>query len=493
MSNVNDDVVKCSGFMTKKGADVRFYLRRWFEIRGNFLFYYKNERSSGEMKPKGFIPLSGAEIDTSRISKLKIKIDSKFFTRTYELKVDNAKDYEMWVKAMKAVTNDPNRGADAVEAKKEIEKESKNNKVLFDRQKSVQGGSLMKKGSTFIKRKKEISLNDFEILVVVGRGSFGKVMKVRDLDTGEIFAMKAIKKSTILESNMIESTKNEQLIMRTIRHPFIVALHYAFQTPERLYLVQDFLSGGELFWHLQQDQKFSMEKARFYSAEIFMAIEHLHNNDIIYRDLKPENIVLDQNGHAVLTDFGLSKTELSSKHGNQTYTFCGTPEYLAPGAGHGKEVDWWSFGIMVYAFLMGHAPFYSDNTMKLYQMIMTTGRLAFPETLAPEAKDLITKLLDRDPETRLNAAGIRNHPFYQSIDWDKLELQEITPPFIPDNSDNDTKYFDTMFTDEDVRSESIVVAPSLSKKQHDDFDSMAYVRSRGKSVKPPPFNPSPSK
>lgn len=289
------DQVACSGFLTKKGEDVRLYLRRWFELRGTFLFYYKS-KNMGVLQPKGFIPLSGADIDTSRIKKLKIKITSKFFSRVYELKADNVNDYEKWVREMRRASqiNQKDRES-ALEIRKEIQDEHSKTVVLFDRDsiihntKNEANNPVLTKSKSVVqkKRKKEISLDDFEILCVIGRGSFGKVMKVRDLDTGEIFAMKAIKKAAIIESNMVESTRNEQLIMRSIRHPFIVGLHYAFQSPERLYLVQDFLSGGELFFHLQQEMRFSVAKARFYAAQIFLAIEHLHKNDIIYRDLKP--------------------------------------------------------------------------------------------------------------------------------------------------------------------------------------------------------------
>jgi serine/threonine protein kinase len=310
------------------------------------LFYYKSQ-SNNKLQPKGFIPLSGADIDTSRVKKLKIRITSQFFSRIYELKAENVNEYERWVREMrKATVENQSRTTqkerdEAAEARKEIQLERVKTIVLFDRsqlpptpedQPSAQERTMSKADKhksirqALQQKKRHVSLDDFEILCVIGRGSFGKVMKVRDLDTGEIFAMKAIKKASIIESNMLESTKNEQLIMATVRHPFIVGLHYAFQSPERLYLVQDFLSGGELFYHLQQETKFSVEKAKFYSAEIYLAIDHLHKMDIIYRDLKPENIVLDGQGHAVLTDFGLSKTKVSNS--DQTYTFCGTPECM---------------------------------------------------------------------------------------------------------------------------------------------------------------------
>lgn len=189
-----------------------------------------------------------------------------------------------------------------------------------------------------------------------------------------------------------------------------------------------------------------------------------------------ENIVLDSGGHAVLTDFGLSKTQISSNA--QTYTFCGTPEYLAPeilkGQGHGKEVDWWSFGIMLYTLLVGHAPFYSNNTMVMYQMIMSLGKLTFPDYVPSSAQSIITSLLEREPEKRLNAERIRVHEFFSGMDWNKLERRQIAPPFVPKNEDDDTKYFDTMFTGEDPRAESFVEKNNNMKSYEEDFKSFSF-------------------
>ena len=198
-----------------------------------------------------------------------------------------------------------------------------------------------------------VNLDDFIIVKVIGRGSFGKVYLVRKKDDNKYFAMKTLKKDQIIRKNQKENTKGkvhkvthiaERMILEKISHPFIVKLHYAFQTPEKLYFVIDFLNGGELFYHLRREGRFTEERTRFYSAEIILALECLHKNGIIYRDLKPENVLLDSEGHVKLTDFGLSKIGVSGE--NMSYTFCGTPEYLAPevvrGSGHNKCVDYWS-------------------------------------------------------------------------------------------------------------------------------------------------------
>jgi serine/threonine protein kinase len=306
---------------------------------------------------------------------------------------------------------------------------------------------------------KKVSLDDFELLCVLGRGTFGKVLKVRHNKTKKIYAMKAIKKARVVEGNMVESTKNEQSILKSVRHPYIVGLHYAFQTWDTLYLVLDFLAGGELFFHLQGDERFVTDKARFYAAEVFLAIEHLHKNDIIYRDLKPENIVLNAQGHAILTDFGLSKTQIGDDM--HTNTFCGTPEYLAPeilrGQGHGKAVDYWSFGILLYTLLVGHAPFLSDNVQQMYQLIMRDGVIKYPPYIQEDTRSFLEGLLTRDPQRRFGPEEIRKHPFFAKYDWKKLEKGEIPPPFVPQirNESEDTKYFYKEFTSEDFRSESV--------------------------------------
>lgn len=178
-------------------------------------------------------------------------------------------------------------------------------------------------------------------------------------------------------------------------------LHYAFQTPDKLYFIVDFLNGGELFTHLKKSKKFTEERTKFYAAQIVLALECLHNNNIIYRDLKPENILLDDMGYLKITDFGLSK-----KGSKQTYTFCGTPEYLAPeiinGTGHDKPVDWWSLGGLLYEMLAGRPPFYSKNRREMFAMI-TDKPLVMRKEFSPEAKDLIEKLLERNIKRRLGS------------------------------------------------------------------------------------------
>lgn len=224
---------------------------------------------------------------------------------------------------------------------------------------------------------KEINKDHFKILRVIGRGSFGKVFLVQKRDTKELFAMKVLKKEDVLNRNQIAHTKSERQILSKVKCPFIVNMHYAFQTPDKLYMVMDFLNGGELFFHLRKSEKFSEDRIRFYAAEIILALENLHQQGIIYRDLKPENILLDQEGHIRLTDFGLSKEGIFRKNQDRTFTICGTPEYLAPeiirGEGHGEVADWWSLGTLLYEMQVGFPPFMNSNKIQLMQIIATKG------------------------------------------------------------------------------------------------------------------------
>jgi len=264
---------------------------------------------------------------------------------------------------------------------------------------------------------------------VIGKGSFGKVMQVRHKKTDKIYAMKVLRKEAIIARKQVAHTKAEKSILQKIQHPFIVRLHYAFQTKDKLYMILDYVNGGELFFHLKKEGRFSEERVRFYAAEIASAMSHLHSLSIIYRDLKPENILLNSEGHITITDFGLSK-EIDLKEGTQT--FCGTPEYLAPevlkGLGHGKAVDWWSLGTLIYEMLTGLPPFYSQNINIMYQKILN-GELRFPSFVSPDAQNLLEGFLTRDVEKRLGSGNdgsdnVKKHPWFKSINWEKLDKKK---------------------------------------------------------------------
>lgn len=301
---------------------------------------------------------------------------------------------------------------------------------------------------------KPLSASDFELLKVVGKGSFGKVLQVRKRDTNRIYAMKVLVKKDIVERQEIQHTLSERNVLIQATSPFLVGLKFSFQTPEKLYLVLDYMNGGELFYHLQNETAFSEERAKFYTAELVLALRHLHKYNIVYRDLKPENILLDSNGHVSLTDFGLCKENVSFD--DTTNTFCGTAEYLAPevltGQGYGKAVDWWSLGILFFEMTTGLPPFYSENTNLMYKKILHN-QLLFPPGYSEKGQSLVRGLLERDPRRRLgggpsDAVEVQNHVFFSNIDWEKLYKKQVKPPFKPKvESETDTSNFDPCFTE----------------------------------------------
>eukprot|EP00054_Salpingoeca_dolichothecata_P003081 m.25165 g.25165 ORF g.25165 m.25165 type:complete len:737 (+) comp13524_c0_seq1:91-2301(+) len=308
----------------------------------------------------------------------------------------------------------------------------------------------------------------FDLLKVLGQGSFGKVFLVRKnrgQDKGTFYAMKVLKKASLKVRDR-ERTKTERDILVEVRHPFIVRLHYAFQTEGKLYLIMDFLKGGDLFTRLTNEVMFTEEDVKFYLAELTLALDHLHNIGIIYRDLKPENILLDSDGHVAITDFGLSK-EYHEEDG-KTFSFCGTVEYMAPEVvsrkGHDFSADWWSFGVLMYEMLTGDLPFHADNRRDTMKAILQA-RLPMPQFLSPEAQSLLRLLFKRVPTARLGAQGaadIKSQPFFASIDWEKLYNREVTPPFKPAlNSGADSRYFDREYTKQ-TPSDSPVPPPSAS-------------------------------
>jgi serine/threonine protein kinase len=302
-----------------------------------------------------------------------------------------------------------------------------------------------------------VTRDDFIPLKTLGRGSFAKVLLVRKRDTNELFAMKILSKKAILARNQIEHTMAERLILGNVQHPYIVALRYAFQTEDQLYLVLDYCSGGELFFHLKREGRFPESTVRLYIAEITLALEHLHARNIIYRDLKPENVLLDREGHVLLADFGLSKLLQDNQHKAMTYV--GTVEYLAPevitAQGHSFAVDWWAMGTLMAELITGLPPFYSTNVNLMMERILKA-ELRLPEHVSLEARSLIAGLLTRDPSRRLGTGpggvlAIKRHPFFYGIDWDALMQRRIEAPFRPvrlDAPPDSTENFDTSFTEE---------------------------------------------
>ncbi|KAF3108738.1 serine/threonine protein kinase psk1 [Orbilia oligospora] len=287
--------------------------------------------------------------------------------------------------------------------------------------------------------RRKMCAEDFEPLTMLGKGTFGTVILVRHRATGRLYAQKQLKKASIkVHKRMIEQTKNERTILESVRHPFVVKLFYAFQDHQKLYLILEYAQGGELFNYLAAERIFPEDTAAFYTAEIILALDHLHRNvGVVYRDLKPENCLLDSQGHLLLTDFGLSKV---AEDGARCKSLSGTPEYMAPevleGKTYGFEVDWWSLGALLFDLLTGSPPFPGQNNTQILNKINKT-KLKLPFYLSPDAKDLLTRLLRKEPTKRLgykmpqDLATIQKHRFFRKIDWKKLERRELEPPISP--------------------------------------------------------------
>lgn len=289
-------------------------------------------------------------------------------------------------------------------------------------------------------KKHKLTAADFEPLRCLGKGAFGTVLLVRQVSTGRLFAQKQFKKaSLIVHKTHVEQTKTERAILESVnRHPFVVKLYFAFQDQAKLYLILEYAQGGELFYHMKIERFFQQDQAAFYMAELVLALEHLHTNlGVVYRDLKPENCLLDADGHLLLTDFGLSKVAVE---GESCATFLGTVEYMAPevvqGKPYGFAVDWWSLGALGYDLMTGSPPFRGGNKNLIMQNIVH-GKLKMPYHFSAEAKDLLTRLLRKEPKKRLGAAGARDlatikaHRFFRNIDWKALAKRRVDPPIVP--------------------------------------------------------------
>ena len=310
----------------------------------------------------------------------------------------------------------------------------------------------------------------FDLLKVIGRGAYGKVLLVRHKGTRKVYAMKVFDKDYLVQKGQVSYTHVERNIMAAVRHPFLVQLRFALQTSDTLFLVMDFLAGGDLVTHLQRQGILTEDAARVYAAEMVLALEHLHSLGIVHRDLKPENVLMGADGHVRLTDYGLAKV-LGTGEDGRTRTLCGTTEYMAPEmvakpeGGYTSAVDWWSLGALLYEMLTGRPPFEGKDVKKLYKKILTAP-LNFPRHLSPKVQSLLKGLMDRDPQSRLGARrttrfalggvpALKQHVFFKKIDWTALVALQVPPPIpISVLQDNDVAYFDDLFTSQPLLDDS---------------------------------------
>jgi len=292
---------------------------------------------------------------------------------------------------------------------------------------------------------KQVELSDYEIKQTVGTGSFGRVKLIKHKTSGRYLALKILTKAEIVKLKQVDHILSEVTILNSLDHPLLIKMFGMAQTDRYLYIAMEYVSGGELFTYLRTVQNLKNDDAKFYAAQIAMMFEHLHSMDIVYRDLKPENLLIDTSGYLKLTDFGFAK-----KLDGRTYTLCGTPEYLAPEIllqkGHGKPVDWWCLGIIIYEMLVGIDPFSDDEPMAVYQNILR-GKIKFPSNFPKDAKSLVKHLLVADLGKRYgNLKGgvndIKEHRWFGSYPWKKLLEKQVEAPYVPKvKGEGDTSHY----------------------------------------------------
>ncbi|KAJ3595502.1 hypothetical protein NHX12_004805 [Muraenolepis orangiensis] len=341
-------------------------------------------------------------------------------------------------------------------------------------------------------KRRSLGLADFDLLRVIGRGSYAKVLLVRLKKTERIYAMKVVKKELVNDDEDIDWVQTEKHVFeQASNHPFLVGLHSCFQTESRLFFVIEYVNGGDLMFHMQRQRKLPEEHARFYSAEISLALNYLHERGIIYRDLKLDNVLLESEGHIKLTDYGMCKEGL--RPGDTTSTFCGTPNYIAPeilrGEDYGFSVDWWALGVLMFEMMAGRSPFdivgSSDNPDQntedyLFQVILEK-QIRIPRSLSVKAASVLKGFLNKDPKERLGChpqtgfADIMGHPFFRNVDWELMEQKQVVPPFKPNISgefglDN----FDAQFTNEPIQ-----LTPDdddvVKKIDQSEFEGFEYI------------------
>lgn len=332
-------------------------------------------------------------------------------------------------------------------------------------------------------------IQDFDLGRTIGKGRFARVraasLKVKPLKTP--ICIKVMKKSEVIELKQVDHIVNEKDVLGSVNHPFIIHMLQTFQDADRLYMAMELVKGGELFVLLRNEQRFKLDQARFYLIEVTAAMIYLHSMLVVFRDLKPENILIHKSGHVKITDFGFAKF----LKGQKTYTFCGTPAYMAPeiikGKGHSFEVDWWSVGILLFEMLAGQTPFKAGEESEMFKEICN-GSVPFPPAMDKTAKDLCTRLLMQDPRRRLGALEgegqfVKDHAFFKGVAWDEVEAGRnwTEPPFVPKEGAGDTdtasfEEFKESFVDPAAKS---LVADSHAEEQFGKWDFINSIRDEG--------------
>ncbi|KAM6911366.1 RAC-beta serine/threonine-protein kinase-like isoform 2-T3 [Lycodopsis pacificus] len=421
---MNEVNIVREGWLHKRGEYIKTWRPRYFILKsdGSFIGYKEKPDLSDQTSP----PLNNFSVAECQLMKTERPRPNTFVIRCLQwttviertFHVDSNEEREEWMRAIQSVAN----------GLKMREQEEEEPMDMFG---SPSESSLEEMEVSMSKNRSKVTMSDFEYLKLLGKGTFGKVILVKERSTGVHYAMKILRK--------------EVIIAKTLK--------YAFQTHDRLCFVMEYANGGELFFHLSRERVFTEDRARFYGAEIVSALEYLHSRDVVYRDLKLENLMLDKDGHIKITDFGLCKEGITPDATMKT--FCGTPEYLAPEVlednDYGRAVDWWGLGVVMYEMMCGRLPFYNQDHERLFELILME-EIRFPRNLSPEAKSLLAGLLKKDPKQRLgggpnDAKEVMSHKFFITINWQDVVQRKLTPLFRPQvTSETDTRYFDDEFT-----------------------------------------------
>ncbi|XP_053460335.1 RAC-gamma serine/threonine-protein kinase isoform X1 [Nycticebus coucang] len=440
---MSDVTIVKEGWVQKRGEYIKNWRPRYFLLKTDGSFIGYKEKPQDVDLP---YPLNNFSVAKCQLMKTERPKPNTFIIRCLQwttviertFHVDTPEEREEWTEAIQAVADRLQR-----------QEEERMNCSPTSQIDNV-GEEEMDASTTQHKRK---TMNDFDYLKLLGKGTFGKVILVREKASGKYYAMKILKKEVIIAKDEVAHTLTESRVLKNTRHPFLTSLKYSFQTKDRLCFVMEYVNGGELFFHLSRERVFSEDRTRFYGAEIVSALDYLHSGKIVYRDLKLENLMLDKDGHIKITDFGLCKEGITDAATMKT--FCGTPEYLAPEVlednDYGRAVDWWGLGVVMYEMMCGRLPFYNQDHEKLFELILMED-IKFPRTLSSDAKSLLSGLLIKDPNKRLgggpdDAKEIMRHSFFSGVNWQDVYDKKLVPPFKPQvTSETDTRYFDEEFT-----------------------------------------------
>uniref|UniRef100_A0AAQ5ZTV3 non-specific serine/threonine protein kinase n=1 Tax=Amphiprion ocellaris TaxID=80972 RepID=A0AAQ5ZTV3_AMPOC len=420
---MNEVNIVREGWLHKRGEYIKTWRPRYFILKsdGSFIGYKEKPDLNDQSSP----PLNNFSVAECQLMKTERPRPNTFVIRCLQwttviertFHVENNEEREEWMRAIQSVANS---------LKMQEQEEEEEPMDVF----GSPSESSLEEMEVAMSKSRNKTMIDFEYLKLLGKGTFGKVILVKEKSTGVHYAMKILRKMVIIAKDEVAHTVTESRVLQNTRHPFLT-----------------------LFFHLSRERVFTEERARFYGAEIVSALEYLHSRDVVYRDLKLENLMLDKDGHIKITDFGLCKEGITPDATMKT--FCGTPEYLAPEVlednDYGRAVDWWGLGVVMYEMMCGRLPFYNQDHERLFELILME-EIRFPRNLSPEAKSLLAGLLKKDPKQRLgggpnDAKEVMSHKFFITINWQDVEQKKLTPLFRPQvTSETDTRYFDEEFT-----------------------------------------------